>query len=198
MIMTSLHRKVLLTYLSKAFETKPLLTNVLAHKLIYLIQNIPGAPVFCEFFYFKSEGPVSVTVDISLIEAESSGCISYYTKEGQVIKAPGIDDAYLFIKPGPYYLKIYKKNHSFFREMQPYVEKVVALNCSQEEYQALASVAYINTHINEFAEEVEDRADFITMILQEYKQYPRTEVARLMSLAHTYGLFVLEELNKGP
>lgn len=187
MMMSSLHRKVLLTYLSKAFETKPL-TNALTHKLVYLIQNIPGAPVFCDFFYFKSEGPISVTVDTSLIEAESSGYISYYSKEGQVVASPGIDDAYLFIKPGPRYKEVYKKNHGFFREMQPYVEKVAALNCTQKEYQALASVAYVNTHINEFAEEVEDRENFITMILQEYKQCPRTEVARLIEVLESQNL----------
>lgn len=187
MLMSSLHRKVLLTYLSKAFEAVPL-TNTLAHKVVYLIQSLPKAPTFCEFFYFKSEGPISVSVDTGLIEAESGGGIAYYTAGGELVDHPGVDDAHLFIKPGPHYVQVYKKNHAFFREMQTFVEQVITLGRSCGNYAGLASVAYVNAHIDEFAPEAAtDRVDFISMILQEYnRQYTPAKVAELVEILKTH------------
>ena len=73
-------------------------------------------------------------------------------------------------------------------ELQPFVNQVVDLGCSFEEYAGLASVAYVNAHIEEFnPEEVKDRVDFISMILQEYdNRYSPTKVSELIEVLKTH------------
>jgi hypothetical protein len=181
-ILYSLQRKVLLTYLSKIFEGK-YLTNNFMHKLVFLIQSVPYAPKYCDFFYFKKEGPVSSTLDIDLITTEYIEGIAYYNNQNNKVAFPGIGTQGLKIVPGFNCFDICKKNHLFLREMKPFVDIVLDLGSNEEEYSLLASIVYIDRHIEEFIKEnITDKVDFITMIMQEYRPTRKEEVSHFRHL----------------
>lgn len=186
MFIPQAYHRALLTSLSKIFNRK--LTGNLVHKIIFLIQNVKEAPLFYDFFYFEKAGPLCANIDIDLMDAESAGGIRYYDKQNNIVHSPGICDEHLTIGPGPEYRKIYKENKEFFQKIYPFIEIVKNLGTTEYDYNMLASITYIDNHIEEFIEEKVDKVDFTEMILQEYGSYSLKDIIRFREVLKSYNL----------
>lgn len=134
------------------------LTDDKLQKIIYLTQALYDVDFF-DYFVYLGSGPFSVSIDVTLAEANALSIVS----------------AGLFIMPG--HLNAFLRKGSeekFLQEINPYIKGVFENfgKLCEKRLNLISSIVYIDKYLDEFKPSSEDglfnRDGFIKMIIREY------------------------------